>query len=214
MDKNKKTLRSSQEGRVAASKKGTEVVKGSLQAEPRYQSAITTYEPKGVTKSKRDVVTYEDTPKGKRRAIFLNPEYDTLNSLWSAEKNYYLLYCINSNAKMFNEYVLPLKESRLRKPIPYFKTLTAFLEWVIDTNPKALKELLRDVLLMMSNNDRGIILPDEGGVADTEEMAKYYKGLSRYMSEHVLIIENTPEPEPPQDTEYPPIKFHEKDKEE
>ena len=168
----------------------------------------------GVTTSKRGMEEIVKTSKGIQRVISLNTEYDTLNSLWSAEKNYYLLYCINSNAKMFNEYVLPLKESRLRKPIPYFKTLTAFLEWVIDTNPKALKELLRDVLLMMSNNDRGIFLPDDGGVADTEEMAKYYKGLSRYMSEHVLIIGNAPDPEPPQEIEYPPIKFHETDKEE
>ena len=168
----------------------------------------------GVTKSKRDELEFEETPKGLRRVISLNTEYDTLNSLWSAEKNYYLLYCINQNSELFNKYVLPLRESRIKKPIPYFKTLTAFLEWVIDTNPKALKELLRDVLLMMSNNDRGILLPDEGGVADNDEMAKYHKGLSRYMSEHVPIIGNAPDPEPPQEIEYPPIKFHETDKEE
>ena len=30
------------------------------------------------------------------------------------------------------------------------------------------------------------------------------------MSEHVLIIGNAPDPEPPQETEYPPIKFHRK----
>lgn len=162
----------------------------------------------GVTTSKRDELEFEETPKGLKRVIHLNTEYDTLNSLWSAEKNYYLLYCINQNSELFNKYVLPLRESRIKKPIPYFKTLTAFLEWVIDTNPKALKELLRDVLLMMSNNDRGILLPDEGGVADNDEMAKYHKGLSRYMSEHVLIIGNAPDPEPPQESEYPPINFH------
>ena len=192
MDKNKKTLRSSQEGRVAASKKGTEVVKGSLQAEPRYQSAIPLYEPKGVTKSKRDVAKFEDTPKGIRRAIFLNPEYDTLNSLWSAEKVFYLLYCLNMQAEAFNKYVLPLRESRLKKPMPYFKTLTAFLEWIEETNPKAVKETLRDVILMMSNNDRGLILPDEGGVGETDEMAKYYKELSLYISERIKIIETFP----------------------
>jgi hypothetical protein len=162
----------------------------------------------GVTTSKRGEVELEETPKGVRRVISLDRNYDTLNSLWSAEKNYYLLYCINRNSELFNKYVLPLRESRQKKPIPKFETLTAFLEWVIDTNPKALKELLRDVLLMMSNNDRGILLPDEGGVADNDDMERYYKGLSRYMSEHVLIIGNAPEPEPPQEAEYPPIKFH------
>ena len=162
----------------------------------------------GVTTSKRGEVELEETPKGVRRVISLDRNYDTLNSLWSAEKNYYLLYCINRNAELFNKYVLPMRESRLRKAIPHFPTLTAFLEWVIDTNPKALKELLRDVLLMMSNNDRGILLPDEGGVADNDDMERYYKGLSRYMSEHVLIIGNAPEPEPPQEAEYPPINFH------
>ena len=146
----------------------------------------------GVTTSRRGEVEFEETPKGFKRVISLDPEYDTLNSLWSAEKNYYLLYCINRNSELFNKYVLPLRESRQKKPIPKFETLTAFLEWVIDTNPKALKELLRDVLLMMSNNDRGLILPDEGGVAETDEMAKYYKGLSRYMAEHVLILSNEP----------------------
>ena len=150
------------------------------------------YQESGVTTSKRGEVELEETPKGVRHVISLDRNYDTLNSLWSAEKNYYLLYCINQNSEMFNKYVLPLRESRLRKPIPHFPTLTAFLEWVIDTNPKALKELLRDVLLMMSNNDRGILLPDEGGVADTDDMAKYYKGLSRYMAEHVLILSNEP----------------------
>ena len=162
----------------------------------------------GVTTSKRGMEEIVKTSKGIQRVISLNTEYDTLNSLWSAEKNYYLLYCINQNSELFNKYVLPLRESRIKKPIPYFKTLTAFLEWVIDTNPKALKELLRDVLLMMSNNDRGILLPDEGGVADNDEMVKYHKGLSRYMSEHVLIIGNAPDPEPPQENEYPPINFH------
>ena len=168
----------------------------------------------GVTTSKRGTEEIKETSKGISRVISLNTRYDVLNSLWSAEKNYYLLYCINTNAKLFNEYVLPLRESRLRKPIPYFKTLTAFLEWVIDTNPKALKELLRDVLLMMSNNDRGILLPDEGGVADKEDMAKYYKGLSKYMAEHVLIIGNAPDPETPKETEYPTINFHDIDTEE
>lgn len=132
-------------------------------------------------------VEYEETTKGIRKVIYLNREFDTLNSLWSAEKSYYLLYCINYNGELFNKYVLPLRESRLRKPIPHFNTLTAFLEWVINTNPKALKELLRDVLLTMINNDRGLMLPDEGRVAETDAMEKYYKGLSHYMAEHVLV---------------------------
>ena len=190
MDKEKNTLRSSQEGRVTTSGKGAEEIKKSLLSNPMYNNATEPNQASGLTSSKRSEVEYEETPKGLRRVISLNTEYDTLNSLWSAEKNYYLLYCINYNGEMFNKYVLPLRESRLRKPIPHFKTLTAFLEWVLDTNPKALKELLRDVLLMMSNNDRGLLLPDEGGVADTEQMEKYYKGLSRYMAENVLIIEN------------------------
>ena len=199
MEKEKNTLRSPQESRVTPSRKGEEGVKESLKSNPRYINAIEPYKPdkprsmaEGVTPSNRWEVEYEDTPKGTQRVISLDPKYDTLNILWSAEKNYFLLYCINYNGEMFNKYRLHLRESRLRKPIPHFDTLTAFLEWVIDTNPKALKELLRDVLLMMSNNDRGLLLPDEGGVADSDEMAKYYKGLSRYMSEHVLIIENNP----------------------
>ena len=200
MEETKNTLRSPQESRVTPSKKGMEGIKESLQSSTKYASAIEPIPPRskpspeesGVIPSKRGEVEYEDTPKGARRVISLDTRHDTLNSLWSAEKNYYLLYCINQNGRMFNEYVLPLRESRLRKPIPHFDTLTAFLEWVIDTNPKALKELLRDVLLMMSNNDRGIILPDEGGVADSDEMAKFYKGLSHYISEHVFIIENNP----------------------
>ncbi len=147
-------------------------------------------EESGVTTSRRGEEEIEKTPKGYQRVITLNPDFDTLNTLWSAEKNYYLLYCINLHGEVFNKYVLPLRESRLKKAIPHFQTLTAFLEWVEDTNPKAVKELLRDVLLMMSNNDRGLILPDEGGVADTDEMEKYYKGLSRYMAEHVLVLSN------------------------
>lgn len=192
MDKNKKTLRSSQEGRVATSKKGMEVVKESLQSEPRYQSAIAPFESQGVTRTNRGVAEFKNTPKGVLRTISLNPEYDTLNSLWSAEKVFYLLYCLNMQAEAFNKYVLPLRESRLKKPMPYFKTLTAFLEWIEDTNPKAVKETLRDVILMMSNNDRGLILPDEGGVGDTDEMAKYYQELSRYTTERVKIIETYP----------------------
>lgn len=190
MDKEKNTLRSPQESRVTTSKKGTEAIKESLMSDPRYK--IDPNDNGGVVPSKRGEEKIVETPKGLTREITLNPKYDTLNSLWSAEKNYYLLYCINYNGEMFNKYVLPLRESRLRKPIPHFKTLTAFLEWVLDTNPKALKEFLRDVLLMMSNNDRGLLLPDEGGVADSEEMAKFYKGLSRYISENVLIISNDP----------------------
>ena len=200
MEKEKDTLRSPQESRVTTSKKGMEGIKESLQCNTRYISETEKIPPRskpspeetGVVPSRRGEDKIIETPKGFTREISLNTNYDTLNSLWSAEKNYFLLYCINYNGEMFNKYRLHLRESRLRKPIPHFDTLTAFLEWVIDTNPKALKELLRDVLLMMSNNDRGLLLPDEGGVADSDEMAKYYKGLSRYMSEHVLIVENNP----------------------
>lgn len=198
MKKEKDTLRSPQESRVTTSKKGMEEIKESLQCNPRYMSTkekipprkIPSPEESGVTTSRRGELDFIETPKGKIPAITLDPEYDTLNTLWSAEKNYYLLYCINQNGEMFNKYVLPLRESRLKKPIPKFRTLTAFLEWVEDTNPKAVKEILRDVLLMMSNNDRGIILPDEGGVADNDRMGEYYKGLSRYMTEHVLVLSN------------------------
>ena len=200
MEKEKDTLRSPQESRVTTSKKGMEGIKESLQCNTRYISETEKIPPRskpspeetGVVPSRRGEDKIIETPKGLTRKISLNTKYDTLNSLWSAEKNYYLLYCINYNGEMFNKHVLPLRESRLRKPIPHFQTLTAFLEWVLNTNPKALKELLRDVLLMMSNNDRGLLLPDEGGVADTNEMEKFYKGLSRYISEHVLIIENNP----------------------
>ncbi len=149
-------------------------------------------EESGVTTSRRGELEFEETPKGLKRAIVLDPEFDTLNTLWSAEKNYYLLYCINLHGEFFNKYILPQRGSRLKKAIPHFKTLTAFLEWIEDTNPKAVKETLRDVILMMSNNDRSLILPDEGGVADTESTEKYYKGLSRYMAEHVLVLSNEP----------------------
>lgn len=189
MKKEKDTLRSSQESRVTPSKGEKGGAKKAPKV-PEYITSLRPYQESGITTSSRGDDEYIDTPKGVIRQITLDPEYDTLNSLWSAEKNYYLLYCINQNGELFNKYVLPLKESRLKKPIPKFRTLTAFLEWVEDTNPKAVKEILRDVIMMMSNNDRGIILPDEGGVADNDRMGDYYKGLSRYMTEHVLILSN------------------------
>ena len=115
----------------------------------------------------------------------LDKETDTYETLWGAEKSYFILDAINREVKNYNGYVIGKEETKFNKPIPYFDTLTAFLFWIEDTNPKALKEFMRELFLSISNANRGEAHTD--GLLYAGDVEKYYKGLSRYINERVIL---------------------------
>lgn len=123
----------------------------------------------------------------------LDKETDTYETLWGAEKSYFILDAINREVKNYNGSVIGKEETKFNKPIPYFDTLTAFLFWIEDTNPKALKEFMRELFLSISNADKGEAHTD--GLLYYNDIENYYKGLKKYVTESVILIPEKEEEE-------------------
>lgn len=128
--------------------------------------------------------------------ITLDKETDTFNTLWSAEKCFYILNAINIEIRNYNEFVIGAEDmdTRFKKPLPYFKTLTAFFFWIEETNPKAVKEFIRELFLSISNADRGTPHPDSL-LHYHEDAERYQKELSKYIGERVHLLANDDEEE-------------------
>ena len=116
-------------------------------------------------------------------SINFDTETDVFNSPWGAEKAYFFLYLLNETASDFNEGIL--EDSNIRRPIPHFKTVSSFLVWVQETNPKTVKALIREVALFLSRCFEGIMHPDNP--ENTEGLTYFYKGFTRYMNNNVEI---------------------------
>lgn len=123
------------------------------------------------------------------KKIILDKEIDTFNTLWGAEKSFYILNAINREIRNYNENVIGSDdiETRFKKPLPYFRTLTAFFFWIKETNPKAVKEFMADLFLSISNADRGTTHPDCTPLYQ-DGVETYYKQLSRYVESRVRIL--------------------------
>lgn len=123
----------------------------------------------------------------------LDKETDTFETIWGAENSYFILDAINREVRNYNNYVIGKEETKFNKPIPYFKTLTAFLFWIEDTNPKALKEFMRELFLSVSNADKGEAHTD--GLLYYNDLGDYFKGLHKYMTEAIVLIPEKEEEE-------------------
>lgn len=116
-------------------------------------------------------------------SITFDTDTDVFNSPWGAEKAFFLLYFLNSIASDFNEGLM--EDPNIRRPIPYFKTVSSFLVWLQATNPKTVKWFLREVILSLCRCFEGVWHPDNPD--NLEGLTDFYRDFARYMKNNVEI---------------------------
>lgn len=116
-------------------------------------------------------------------SITFDTETDVFNSPWGAEKAFFLLYFLNRIASDFNEGLM--EDPNIRRPIPYFKTLSSFFVWLQATNPKTVKWFMREVAFSMCRSFEGVWHPDNPDNLDG--LTAFYRDFARYMKNNVEI---------------------------
>lgn len=121
---------------------------------------------------------------------------DVCTNVWSAERCFYILSLINYHVDNYNEFVLEYDpNTKFKKPLPHFKTLSDFVVWIIDTNPKAVKEFVVGLFTTFGKNGLysiGESIPDQ--LLCYEEY-KYYEAFAKYLKERVHLLSHDDEEE-------------------